>query len=151
MTIIELTSDDTLLVENYGRHWQAMGIEAIDVRGDWRSEAQDFLEQAREQSGLAAFVAKVEGQPVGTACCHLVQRAFPAFRKADADLVGYVWGVFVRPEQRGRGIGGMLVSACMSHLRMSGCGRALLHAGDRSAALYRRMGFIPTDEFAAVL
>jgi hypothetical protein len=81
MTVIELTSDDTLLVENYGRHWQAMGIEAIDVRGDWRSEAQDFLKQAREQSGLAAFVAKVEGQPVGTACCHLVQRAFQLSEK----------------------------------------------------------------------
>jgi GNAT superfamily N-acetyltransferase len=151
MTIIELTSDDMLLVENYGLHWLAMGIEANDARDDWRSEAQHYLEQARENSGLAAFVAKVEGRPVGTACCHLVPRAFPAFRKSDANLVGYIWGVFVRPEQRGKGIGGMLVSACMSHLRSNGCGRALLHAGERSSALYGRMGFMPTDEFAAVL
>jgi GNAT superfamily N-acetyltransferase len=151
MTIIELTSDDTLLVENYGLHWLAMGIEGGDARDNWRSEAQHFLEQAREHSGFAAFVAKVEGRPVGTACCHLVPRAFPAFRKADADRVGYVWGVFVRPEQRGRGIGELLVSACMSHLRARGCGRALLHAGERSVGLYGRMGFRPTGELAAVL
>jgi ribosomal protein S18 acetylase RimI-like enzyme len=151
MAIIELTSDDALLVENYGLHWVEMGISAAEVRGDWRAEAHHFLVDAREKSGLAGFCALVEGQPVGTACCHIVPRAYPAFRTADADRVGYVWGVYVRPEHRGQGIGGMLVSACMSHLRNRGCARALLHAGERSSGLYKRLGFKPTDELSAAL
>jgi hypothetical protein len=31
MPIIELTSDDALLVENYGRHWAEMGIDLIPL------------------------------------------------------------------------------------------------------------------------
>jgi GNAT superfamily N-acetyltransferase len=151
MPIIELTSDDALLVENYGFHWIDMGICGADVRGDWRSEARRFLANARESSGFAAFLANVEGDAAGTACCHVVPRAFPAFRTADAARVGYLWGVYVRPEHRGRGIGGMLVSACMAHLKSIGCGRVLLHSGERSTDLYRRMGFTPTDELSAAL
>jgi GNAT superfamily N-acetyltransferase len=151
MASIELTSDDALLVENYGLHWLEMGIDAAEVRENWRGEARRFLVEARENSGLAAFSAMVGGVPVGTACCHIVPRAFPAFRKADAARVGYLWGVYVLPEHRGRGIGGMLVAACMAHLKSNGCGRVLLHAGERSAALYGRMGFTPTDEHSATL
>jgi hypothetical protein len=39
----------------------------------------------------------------------------------------------------------------MAHLKSIGCGRVLLHSGERSAALYGRMGFTPTDELAATL
>jgi hypothetical protein len=39
----------------------------------------------------------------------------------------------------------------MAHLKSIGCGRALLHAGERSAALYRGLGFTPTDELSAML
>ncbi|WP_298161749.1 GNAT family N-acetyltransferase [Brevundimonas sp.] len=151
MPIVELTSDDALLVENYGLHWLEMGIGTDDTRADWRAEAHRFLVDARKHAGLASFMAKVDGEPVGTACCHILPRAFPAFRKGDAARIGYVWGVYVRPEHRGIGVGAMLVSACMSHLKVSGCGRVLLHAGERSASLYGRMGFMPTEEYSAAL
>jgi GNAT superfamily N-acetyltransferase len=151
MASIELTCDDALLIENYGLYWLEIGIGPADVREDWRSEAQRFLSDARLKSCLAAFEAKVEGKSVGTACCHIVPRAFPAFRRADAARMGYVWGVYVVPKHRSEGIGSMLVSACMAHLKSLGCGRVLLHAGERSASLYARMGYAPTDELSATL
>lgn len=151
MPTIELTSDDALLVENYGLHWAEMGVGAADIRGDWRSQAHRFLADAREKGDFAAFKATVAGVPVGTACCHIVPRAFPAFRHADAARQGYLWSVYVLPKHRGSGLGGMLVSACMAHLKSIGCERVLLHAGERSAALYGRMGFMPTDELSAPL
>jgi hypothetical protein len=46
---------------------------------------------------------------------------------------------------------GHFVPACTSHLIAIGCGRVLLHAGERSAPLYARMGFTPTDELSASL
>lgn len=151
MAVVVPTLDNALLVEHYGFHWLEMGIPPRDVRKDWRAEAHRFLTAAREHQRLAAFVAEVEGEGVGTACCHIVPRAFPPFREADVARLGYLWGVYVKPEHRGKGIGGMLVSACMSHLKTIGCGRVLLHAGQRSAALYSRMGFKPTDELSAAL
>jgi GNAT superfamily N-acetyltransferase len=149
MVEIDLTYDDGLLIENNGLHWLEMGVPSAQARTDWRAEAGRFLEEARAMSSLAAFSARMSGVSVGTACCHIVPRAFPAFRKEDAACVGYLWGVYVLPEHRGKGIGGMLVSACMDHLKSVGCGRVLLHAGERSAALYARMGFRPTDELSA--
>lgn len=151
MATIELTSDDALLIEHYGLHWLEMGTPISEAREDWRAEASRFLVEARLTSGLAAFSATTGGVVVGTACCHIVPRAFPAFRKLDAARIGYIWGVYILPEHRGRGIGGMLVTACLAHLKSIGCGRVLLHAGERSAALYGRMGFRPTDELSATL
>jgi GNAT superfamily N-acetyltransferase len=151
MAMIELTTDDALLTENYGLHWLELGIPISEAREDWRAEARRFLVEARATSDLAAFSAITGGVSVGTACCHVVPRAFPAFRKLDAARIGYVWDVYVLPEQRGKGIGGMLVAACMAHLTSIECGRVLLHAGERSAALYGRIGFRPTDELSASL
>jgi GNAT superfamily N-acetyltransferase len=151
MATIEFTSDDAMLIENYGLHWLEMGMRSSEAGEDWRAEAIRFLVEARATSDLAAFSAMTGGVSVGTACCHIVPRAFPAFRKLDATRIGYVWGVYVLPEHRGIGIGGMLVAACMAHLKSIECGRVLLHAGERSAALYRRMGFMPTDELSASL
>jgi ribosomal protein S18 acetylase RimI-like enzyme len=151
MTTIELTHDDALLVENYGRHWADMGVDGDQARDDWRAEAQRFLQDARKNSSLAAFLAREGDDPVGTAICHVVRGVFPPFRKADATHHGYIWGVYVVPHLRGRGVGGMLVSACMGHLKDIGCRCVLLHAGGRSATLYRRLGFRPTDELSALL
>ena len=69
MPTVELTSDDALLVENYGLHWLEMGIGAADPREDWRAEAHRFLSEAREKRDLAAFVAEIVGELAGTACC----------------------------------------------------------------------------------
>jgi GNAT superfamily N-acetyltransferase len=151
MPLIEFTTDDALLVEHYRLHWLEMGIGSNEVRDDWRSEAFCFLREAREQKGFGAFAARKGDDVLGTACCQITQRTFPPFRKVDARLLGYLWGVYVRPEHRGRGLGGLLVKACMSHLKSVGCGRVLLHAGERSNALYSRMGFRPTDELSAPL
>lgn len=148
---IKLTLDDALLIDNYGRHWREMGVAERDIRRDWRAEAEWFLRHAREHCGLAGYLAEVDGERAGTACCHITPRPFPAFRTVDTACVGYIWGVYVEPACRGQGLGSLLVSACMEHLRSSGCSRALLHAGERSVPLYRRLGFSPTDEFSVAL
>ncbi|MBK1661001.1 GNAT family N-acetyltransferase [Paracraurococcus ruber] len=152
MLRIEPTADDALLVEHYRLHWHEMGVAEDAARADWQAEARRFLREARARDGLAAFAARdAAGAVIGTACCHLMPRAFPAFRQGDADRIGYVWGLYVRPGARGRGVGGALVGRCVSHLKGLGCGRVLLHAGARSAPLYRRLGFSPTHELAMPL
>lgn len=143
--------DDALLADFYGRHWVAMGIDEATAAPDWRDAARAFIAGARADAHFAGFVARDRDRPVGAACCHLVARVFPAFRVGDAGRIGYVWGVYVDPDQRGRGIGAALVRACVAHLEQRGCSRALLHAGDRSRPLYARLGFVATDEMALPL
>jgi GNAT superfamily N-acetyltransferase len=149
--VIAETDDDGLLAGHYHRHWLSMGLAPDDVAPDWRERALTFIAEARRGRAFAGFVARDAGEPVGSACCHVVDRAYPAFRVADAPVVGYVWGVHVEPSIRGRGIGAALVRACVAHLSARGCGRVLLHAGERSRPLYQRLGFEPTDEMALAL
>lgn len=151
MPQVEATTDDALLVEHYRLHWLDMGLAPAEIREDWAAEAFRFLRDARAGGSFAAFVAKEADTPIGSACCQLTPRRFPVFGIADAPRIGYLWGVYVRPGFRGRGIGTALVKACTDHLRSIGCGRVMLHAADRSAPLYGRLGFVPTEELAAPL
>lgn len=145
------SENDAMLAELYGRHWIAMGVDAAAAAPDWQAAAQSFIATARAESDFAGFVARDGGRVVGSACCHRVAPVFPAFRAVDARPRGYVWGVYVDPAHRGAGIGAALVRACVAHLAACGCGRVLLHAGDRSRPLYERLGFVPTDELALAL
>ena len=149
--VIAETDDDALLAGYYHRHWLSMGLAPADVAPDWRASALSFMAEARRARAFAGFVARDAGGPVGGACCHLVERAYPAFRVADARVVGYIWGVYVEPSSRGHGVGAALVRACLEHLSARGSGRVLLHAGERSRPLYERLGFEPTDELALAL
>lgn len=145
------TDDDGLLADFYHRHWLDMGLPADAVAPDWRAQALAFIADARRSRAFAGFLAVEDGRPVDGACCQIVDRTFPAFRTVDPPRVGYVWGVWVEPASRGRGTGAALVRACLAHLAAAGCGRALLHAGERARPLYDRLGFAPTDELAIAL
>ena len=89
---------------------------------------------------LVAWLDGEDGQarPVG-----LVMVA-PAFGSPED---AGIYGVWVAPSARGRGIGDALLEAAMAHARAAGHGRAVLDVGDHNEPaqrLYRRHGFSPT-------
>lgn len=149
--LIAPSADDALLIEFYRRHWLEMGVGPAETRADWRELALAFLTEARQAGGFAGFVVRRDGIALGSACARPMPAAYPAFRDVDAVRVGYVWGLYVEPAERGQGLGRRLVEACLAHLAAQGCGRALLHAGPRSLPLYARLGFSETGEMALKL
>ena len=149
MTIeIVPATDDAVLAAHYHRHWLELGTAESEVAPEWRDRFSTFVRAAREERAFAAFVARAPDATLGSACCHRVDRVYPAFRADDPGASGYVWGVYVEPSARGQGLGRLLVQACLQHLQRQGCGRVLLHTGVRARPLYDRMGFTPTDEMA---
>lgn len=146
MRTITETDDDALLADFYREHWVDMGVTETDAAPGWREQVLSFLRTRRRDRALTAFLACEEQRPVGSACCHVLDAAFPPFRRFDTPQVGYIWGVYVARTWRGRGIGGQLVEACVAHLAAHDCPRALLHAGEKARSLYLRLGFTPTDE-----
>jgi GNAT superfamily N-acetyltransferase len=129
-----------------GSKWASALPRSVRIGGRWR-----FLAEAREAGGFAGLVAWRGDEAIGCACARPMPAAYPAFRQADATRVGYIWGLFVLPAERGQGLGRRLVEACLAHLAAAGCGRALLHAGPKSAPLYARLGFTATGEMALPL
>ena len=64
-----------------------------------------------------------------------------------------IYGVWVAPSARGRGVGDALVGAAIEHARSAGYPRAVLDVGDHNTAaqaLYARHGFEPTGRTGAL-
>ncbi len=58
-----------------------------------------------------------------------------------------IYGVWVAPSARGRGVGDALLATAIEHARAAGHPRAVLDVGDHNTAaqaLYARHGFRPT-------
>jgi GNAT superfamily N-acetyltransferase len=145
------TNDDQLLATFYYRHWLDMDTNEQAIAADWRERALAFIADARRRKSFAGFCAVLDDEPVGSACCQIMERVYPAFHTSDASVVGYIWGVYVTPALRGQGVGAALVTKCTHYLKGQGCGRVLLHAGERARPLYDRLGFQPTDELALMI
>jgi GNAT superfamily N-acetyltransferase len=126
--------------------WGAMYRElrlGPDLAPDWLRRATAYFERRRTAGELEYFVAIGAGDVVGTAgaCTH------DGFPSEFCDRVrGYIYGVYVLPAWRGKGIATRLTWATMDWLRARGCSRIKLHAANDARPIYERLGFEPSNE-----
>lgn len=128
--------------------WLAMFEEiGMHRRGDFTPEWEErFVSYFTERIALgqAQFgLATDDGRIVGTAGA-LVNDGYPA--SIHGIRSGYIFGVRVEPEFRGRGIARTLTNDAVQFLRGSGCRRIRLHASPAGRPIYEALGFIPTNE-----
>jgi GNAT superfamily N-acetyltransferase len=103
---------------------------AHDLDGWWSDRAGSHV----------AFVARVPGSDLaGMAWLALVPRV--PRPGTTARLSADVQSVFVRPEQRGQGIGTVLVQAATQHALHLGATRVTVHSNSRAVPVYERLGF----------
>jgi len=60
--------------------------------------------------------------------------------------IGYIFGVSVIPEMRGRGIDTTVTTTCVDWLKAVDAERILLHASRFGRPIYDSLGFAPTNE-----
>ena len=84
-----------------------------------------------ERNPGTRLVAYVDGQAVGKCFVNL------------EDLPRWIaiYGVAVKPEARGRGIGTALMHAALARGTAAGAQKAILHSSSMALSMYRRMGF----------
>jgi ribosomal protein S18 acetylase RimI-like enzyme len=56
--------------------------------------------------------------------------------------VASIYGMFVPPEARGRGVAGGLTTTMLRRAKERGLRRAVLHSTDMAVGVYRRAGFV---------
>jgi GNAT superfamily N-acetyltransferase len=105
-----------------------------------------FLERAtrwlanRLEAGVwTAWIACAPGEPIGLVLAHLVEKVPNPVR--EAENLGYVSSLYVRPRWRGRGIGGRLLATALEFCRRSGVDTVVLWPSQRGIPLYQRHGF----------
>ena len=106
----------------------AFGLELCRIAG-WNQLAADWLRLLQLQpDGL--FIAEADGKPCGTASaiCH-------------GERVGWIGMILVHPDLRGRGIGSLLMRACIDFLRPR-VRTIKLDATDQGRPVYLKLGFV---------
>ncbi|WP_228021605.1 GNAT family N-acetyltransferase [Vasconcelosia minhoensis] len=121
--------------------WRDIGVAEKDIQPDWQKITQAFMQQARQGLGYQAFVAEVEGAVVGSASCQLYAGLYPAILSEQYRKYGYIWGVYVEPADRKRGIATRLTQMSVDYLKSLGCTRVLLNAAPKGRSVYQNLGF----------
>jgi len=147
VTIRKANEDELdIVADNFRRMWLEISWPPESLREDWRAVVSEFIAHARARGAFAAFLAEMDSEVLGTAACQIYTGLYPEIQRPAAHLAGYVWGVYVEPAHRRRGVAASLTRAAIDHLEAAGCTRVRLHASRQGEPVYRRLGFRGTNE-----
>ncbi|MFM7425404.1 MAG: GNAT family N-acetyltransferase [Elainella sp.] len=139
-------SADLVIARHFYQLWRDNSVAEADILPDWQRQVQAFIATARRDLGFQAFVAEVDGQIVGSASCQRFAGLYPLVLAPTQRDYGYIWGVYVEPAYRRRGLARQLTQMAADHLKTIGCTHALLHASPSGKPVYAQLGFLPTNE-----
>ena len=109
----------------------------------WRDRYQQYFAERITTGEARLFVALDGDRIIGTAGAMLAD-GYPTV--VHGLRFGYIFGVRVVPEVRGRGIATQLTRETIQCLRSLNCDRIRLHASKMGRPIYERLGFVPTNE-----
>jgi ribosomal protein S18 acetylase RimI-like enzyme len=134
--------EDALIAEHFYQMWIDNHVAPEAIIADWRETVLQFIGHARRELSYQAFVAQVDDHPVGSIGCQSVTGLYPNIMTAIERCDGYIWGVYVEPAYRRRGIATQLTERAIAHLKAIGCTHAVLNASLSGKPLYAQLGFM---------
>ena len=137
--------EDAIIAEYFRLMWRDYDLEKKMV-ASWQNIVLEFIREAREKWQYRAFLAELAGEVIGSAACQRFQGLYPNVFDLEKRNYGYIWGVYIVPEQRGKGAAKLLTTACTDYLKESGCTRAILHAAPMGRPVYEKLGFKTGNE-----
>lgn len=143
--------EDPIIARHFYQMWLDNGLTPEQLEPDWERITLDYIAQARETLGYQAFVVEVAGQIVGSAGGQQFAGLYPINFTVGFRRDGYLWGVYVEPAFRRRGLGQQLTEQVVGHLRSLGCTRAVLNASPSGQSVYEQLGFVPGNAMTLVL
>ncbi len=139
-------AEDTLIAAHFYQLWRDNEVPAEFIQPDWREIILQFIDRARQNLCYQAFVAEEGGQIVGSAGCQLFAGLYPLILAETHRKYGYIWGVYVEPAYRGKGIAKQLTHRAIAYLKSLGCTQAILHASPSGRPVYAGLGFTDSNE-----
>jgi GNAT superfamily N-acetyltransferase len=128
--------------------WLAMFEEVgnfteADFVPDWRHRFVQLLSDEIARGDASYFVAVDGTRIVGTAGARMTD-GYPS--TIHGVRSGYIFGVQVDPQYRGRGIATALTERAIAFLKERNPWRIRLHASRFGRPIYEKLGFVPTNE-----
>jgi GNAT superfamily N-acetyltransferase len=144
-------ADDALLARHFRAMWRDNNVPETAILPDWEARVTAFLAEARARLDYHGVIAESGGEVVGSAGGQRFAGLYPDVLAPAHRAYGYVWGVYVEPGWRCRGIARRLTEAVIGHLKSIGCTRVLLHSSPHGRTVYTKLGFEPTNEMGLAL
>jgi ribosomal protein S18 acetylase RimI-like enzyme len=138
-------AEDSLIAHHFYHLWLDNQVPASAIAPNWLEITLQFIDQARQTLNYQAFIAEIEGQIAGSAGCQRFAGLYPQVMKATYRSDGYIWGVYVEPAYRSRGIATQLTQQAIAHLQAIGCTHAVLNASPSGQPVYSRLGFVDSN------
>jgi ribosomal protein S18 acetylase RimI-like enzyme len=137
--------EDAIIAQHFYQMWLDNNVPVDGIEPNWLELTIQFIEQARRELQYQAFVATVDAAIVGSASCQLFAGLYPHILKPEHRKYGYIWGVYVEPSYRNRGIAKQLTNQAVNYLKSLHCTRAILNASPSGKAVYSSLGFCETN------
>jgi GNAT superfamily N-acetyltransferase len=135
--------DDTVLAQlRYA--FRSELAEPTEPETHFLERATRWLANRLEGGVWTAWIACADGVPVGLVLVQLVEKVPNPV--PEAENIGYVSSLYVRPPWRGRGIGGRLLTTALDFCRRSEVDNVAGWPSARSIPLYQRHGFRSVGE-----
>jgi GNAT superfamily N-acetyltransferase len=134
-------ADLDAIAHHFYRMWLDNGILTTGIKTDWQEITQNFIDRAIAELAYRAFIAEINEEIIGSVSCQLYSGLYPQILAENNRKYGYIWGVYVEPEYRRRGIGKDLTQRAITYLKSLNCTRVLLHAAPPGKPLYEELGF----------
>lgn len=138
--------EETLIAEHFYQMWRDNEVPADSIRSDWLDITLQFISRASQELCYKAFVAEINTKVIGSASCQLFGGLYPQVLENQYRKYGYIWGVYVEPPHRRKGLGKKLTNTAVDHLKLLGCTRVILHASPLGKLVYSSLGFSDSNE-----
>jgi GNAT superfamily N-acetyltransferase len=138
--------EDSALAQDFYKMWLDNNISTESIQSNWLEITLQFIDRARQELAYKAFVAEINGEIVGSAGCHLFAGLYPDIIIDRDRKYGYIWGVYVEPKYRKKGIAKKLTTKTIEYLKALGCSRAILNASPSGKPVYLSLGFSESNE-----
>jgi GNAT superfamily N-acetyltransferase len=119
---------------------------ALSAQPDRFHEAtQQFIARSHSDGTMVSWLAEKEGEVIGLVS--VVLQDVPPRPEDLRTVEGLVINMYVRQSERTRGIGGLLLQACVDSAAQYGIRRLNLYATTDGRPLYSSAGFIAKDDW----
>jgi GNAT superfamily N-acetyltransferase len=137
--------EDSLIVEHFYKLFIDVGVPEDAIASNWEESIYQFIANARQNLSYRGFIAEFDGAIVGSVSCQLFVGLYPNIFKPHYRLFGYIWGVYVEPSYRRKGIAKQLTNTCVDYLKTIGCTRVVLNASPLGQLVYENIGFVASN------
>ncbi len=140
------SEEDTIIAQHLYQMWRDHNVSTEFIRRDWLKITTQFIDEARQNLNYQAFIAEFNQQIIRSVGCQIFAGLYPNILVESSRKYGYIWGVYVEPEYRHKGVGKTLTKMAIAHLKQLECTRVILHASPFGKPLDSHLGFVESNE-----